>query len=162
MGHYTELGGHMRASKTYANAKRFYYWPGMFDWICALTADCLACQNYKPRPKHLNEVPLEKWQGDTAQFCAMHIDHKGPLQPPSNQNTHCLLLVDSFLRFLMVYPVTKTGAQATIAAVEKWILLFGIPQSIIHDRGTAFLNTDFVNLTKELGITLRPRTAPSA
>ena len=59
----------------------------------------------------------------------------------------------------MVYPVTNTGAQATIAAVEKWILHFGIPQSIIHNRGTAFFNTDFVNWTKELGITLRPRTA---
>ena len=61
----------------------------------------------------------------------------------------------------MVYPVTNTGAQATIAAVEKWILHFGIPQSIIHDRGTDFLNTGFVNWTKELGITLRPRTAHS-
>ena len=61
----------------------------------------------------------------------------------------------------MVYPVTNTGAQATIAAVEKWILHFGIPQSIIHDRGTTFLDADFVNLTKALGITLRPRTAHS-
>ena len=61
----------------------------------------------------------------------------------------------------MVYPVTNTGAQAKIAAVEKRILHFGIPQSIIHDRGTAFLNTDFVNWTKELEITLRPRTAHS-
>ena len=61
----------------------------------------------------------------------------------------------------MAYPVTNTGAQATIAAVEKWILHFGLPQSIKHDRGTASLNTDFVNWTKELGITLRPRTAHS-
>ena len=61
----------------------------------------------------------------------------------------------------MVYPVTNTGAQAKIAAVEKRILHFGIPQSIIHDRGTVFLNTDFVNWTKELGVTLRPRTALS-
>ena len=133
----------------------------MFDWICALTADCLACQNNKPKPKHLNEVPPEEWQGDTAPFSAIHIDHKGPLHPPSNRNTHCLLIIDSFSRFLMVYRVTNTGAQATIAAVEKWILHFGNPQSIIHDRGTAFLNTDFVNWTKELGITLRPRTAHS-
>ena len=81
MGHYKELGGHMGASKTYANAKRFYYWPGMFDWICALTAHCLACQNNKPKSKHLNEVPLEEWQGDTAPFSAIHIDHKGPLHP---------------------------------------------------------------------------------
>ena len=61
----------------------------------------------------------------------------------------------------MVYPVTNTGAQTTISAVEKWILHFGIPQSILHDRCTAFLNTDFVNWTKELGIALRPRTAHS-
>ena len=89
------------------------------------------------------------------------MDHKGPLHPPSNRNTHCLLIVDSFLRFLKVYLVTNTGAQATIAAVEKWEFRFGIPQSIIHDRGTAFFNTDFVNWTKELGIILRPRAAHS-
>ena len=162
MGHYNELGGHMGTSKTYANAKRFYYWPGVFDWICALTADCIACQNKKPKPKHLKEVPLEEWQGDSAPFCAINIDHKGPLHPPSSRNTHCLLIVDSFSRFLMVYPVINTGAQATIAAVEKWILHLGIPQSIIHDRGAAFLNTDFVNWTMEMGITLRPRTAHSS
>ena len=40
LGHYNKMGGHMRAIKTYANAKRFFYWPGMFDWIYALTADC--------------------------------------------------------------------------------------------------------------------------
>ena len=129
----------MGASKTYANAKRFYYWPGMFDWICALTADCLACQNIKPKPEHLNEVPLEEWQGSTAPFCAIYIDHKTPLRPRSNRNTHCLLIVDSFSRFLKVYSVTNTGAQATLAAVENWILRFGIPQSIIHDKEQLFL-----------------------
>ena len=156
MGHYNELGGHMGASKRYANAKRFYYWPEMFDWICSLTADCLACQNNIPKPKHPKELPLEEWQSDTAPFCAIHIDHKGPLHPPSNRNTHCLSIVDSFLRFLVVYPINNTGTQATIAAVH-----FGILHSIIHDRVKAFLNIDFVNSTKELGITLRPRTAHS-
>ena len=61
-GDYNEMGGHMGATKTYANTKRFYHWPGMFDWICALTADCLTCQNNKPKPKHQNEVLLEEWQ----------------------------------------------------------------------------------------------------
>ena len=77
------------------------------------------------------------------------------------KSLHCLLVIDAFSRFLMVYPVTNTGAQATISAVEKWIHSFGIPQSIVHDRGTAFINTEFINWTKELGITLRPRTAHS-
>ena len=142
LGHYNEMGGHMGATKTYANAKRFYYWPGMFDWICALTADCLTCQNNKPKPKHRNEVPLEEWQNETVPFCTIHIDHKGSIHPTSAGNVHCLLIVDAFSRFLMVYPVRNTTALATIAAAEKWILSFGTPQSIIHDRGTAFINTD--------------------
>ena len=61
----------------------------------------------------------------------------------------------------MVYPVGNTTALATIAAVEKWIFSFGMPQSTIHDRGTAFINTDFINWTKDFGITLRPCTAYS-
>ena len=61
----------------------------------------------------------------------------------------------------MVYTVTNTGAQGTISAVDKGIHSIGIPQSIVHDRGTAFINTKFINWTKELGITLRPRTALS-
>ena len=56
----------------------------------------------------------------------------------------------------MVYPVTKTGAQATISAVEKRIHSIGILQSIVHDRGTVFINTEFINWTKEMGSTLRP------
>ena len=56
----------------------------------------------------------------------------------------------------MVYPVTNIGAQATISVVEKWIHSSGIPQSVVHDRGTAFINTEFFNWTKELGVTLGP------
>ena len=126
----------------------------MFDWICAPTADCLTCQKNKPKPKLRKAVPMEEWLNETTN----HMDHKGPLHPPSNRNLHCLFVFDAFSRFLMVYPVTNTGAQATISAVEK-LIWFGIPQSIVHDRGTAFINTNFKNWTKELGITLRPRTA---
>ena len=59
----------------------------------------------------------------------------------------------------MVYPVFNTDAQATSSKVENWIPSFGIPQSIVQYRGTAFKNTEFVNWTKELVITLRLRTA---
>ena len=133
----------------------------MFDWICALTADCLTCQNSKPKPKYRNEVPLEQWQNETVRFRTIQIDHKGPFHPTSASNVHCLLVIDAFSRFLMVYPIRNTTAVATITAVEKWILSFGIPQSIILDRGVAFINTEFSNWTKELGITLRSRAAYS-
>ena len=95
MGLYNDFRGYMGAPKTYANAKRFCYYSGMFDWICASTVDCLVCQKNKPRPKHLKEVPLEDW-GKTAPFCAIHINHKGPLHPASKRITHCFLVVEFF------------------------------------------------------------------
>ena len=113
------------------------------------------------KPKHRNKVPLEEWQKDTIPFRTVHIDHKGPLRPPSNRNLHFQLVIDAFSRYLMVYPVIKTSAEKTITAVEKWIHSLGIPQSITYDGGTALISTDFINWTKEFGITLRPRTAYS-
>ena len=91
----------------------------MFDWICALTADCLTCQSKKPKQKHRNEAPLEEWQKETVTFRTVHIDHKGPLHPTSAGNMHCLIIIGAFSWFLMVYPVRNTTAVATISAVEK-------------------------------------------
>ena len=107
LGHYNEMGGHMGATKTYANAKRFYYWPGMFDWICALTADCFICQNIKSKSKHRNKGPLEEWQNETIPFRTVHIDHKGPLHRTSANNVHCLLIIDDFSRWSTQYVVQQ-------------------------------------------------------
>ena len=97
----------------------------------------------------------------TTPFKTTHIDHNGPLRPSSNSNNHCSVVVDAFSRFIGVYPIKDTSAQATITALEKWITSYGIPQKIIHDNGTAFINSDFINWTKEVGKTLAPRTTYS-
>ena len=104
---------------------------------------------------------MEEWQNETVTFRTTHNDHKGPLHPSSNRNLHCLLVIDAFSCSLMAFPFSNTCAQATISAVEKWIRSFGIPQSIVLDRGTAFINTEFIHWTNELGTNLRPRTAHS-
>ena len=64
----------MGAPKTHQISKVFYWWPGLFDYVCALNADCLTCQNKKPQPKHRDEVLLEEWQNRTAPFRSIHID----------------------------------------------------------------------------------------
>ena len=68
----------------------------MFDWICALTADCLTCRDNKPMPKYMNEVPLEERSNEAVPFRTIHFDHKGPLHPPRNRNLHCLMVTDAF------------------------------------------------------------------
>ena len=111
----------------------------MIDWICTLAADCLACPNSETKLKHLIVVPLENWQRDTATFCAKHIGHEGPLLQTSNGNTHCFLRFDSFSTFSMVYPVTSTVAQASIAAVESGSIFLVFPSLSYTTKKQHFL-----------------------
>ena len=115
------MGGHIGVSKKYKIAKWFHCWLGMFDCICALTVDCLICQNDKLKPKHRDEVPLEEWQNET------QVDHKGPLHPRSNRNFPYLLFIVSIFHFLMLHPIIITGSQAlTLLSKNKSTLLYSL------------------------------------
>ena len=107
-----ELSGYVRLDKTLAIVKRFFYWPGMYKCIENLIADCLDCQKNKQKRRDIHEAPLEKWT-DTVPFPfhTVHIDHKGPLNPPSNGKQHCLVIVDSFLCFIQVYPIRSDNLK---------------------------------------------------
>ena len=105
---------------------------------------------------------MEQWgELETTPLKTVHIDHKGPLRLSGNSNTHCPVVLDAFSRFLGARRVRDTGAQTTINALEKWITSYDIPQKIVHDNGSAFINSDFINWAKEFGITLAPRNTYS-
>ena len=160
LAHTHSHSGHPGIFKTFENIRQYFFWPGRYKWIVYLIEDCIECQTNKTKRHDLHEAPLEQWgELETTPFKTIHIEHKGPLR--SNSNTHCLVVVDAFSRFIGAYPVRDTGAQTTINALEKWITSYGIPQKIVHDNGSAFINSDFINWTKEFGITLAPRATYS-
>ena len=162
LAHQDSLSGHSGKYKTLSSIKRIFYWPGLYKWVSHLIANCLDCQKNKQKRKELNETPLEKWTETVPfPFHTVNIDHKGPINPPSNGNKHCLVVIDSFSRYIQVYPVSSTSASETISALEKFFLTFGIPQKLVYDKGSAFMNEEFTSWTHELGITHAPRTAYS-
>ena len=152
----------MGLDKTLANVKKLFYWPGIYKWIENLIAVCLDFEKNKQKWRDIHEAPLEKWTDAVPfPFHTVHIYHKGALNPPSNGKHHCLVIVDSFSRVIQVYPVRSTDAVDTIKALEKFILSFGLPQKLVYDKGSAFMNQDFTSYIHELGITPAPRTAYS-
>ena len=98
----------------------------MYKWVLTLIHDCLDCQKNKPQRHDLNEAPLEEW-GETTPFHTIHIDHKGPFRPCSNQKKFCLFIVDIFSRFLQVYSSKTADAPKTVKLIEKYFTRFGIP-----------------------------------
>ena len=87
----------------------------MYKWITQLIAGCPDCQKNKHKRHNLNQALLEQWT-DTVPvpFHTVHTDLKRPIYPTSNGNKHFLLVVDSFSRFLQIYPVANTTAIETI------------------------------------------------
>ena len=86
----------------------------MYKWITQLIAGYVDCQKNEHKRHDLNQAPLEQWTHKVHVLCTVHIDHKGPITPTSNAKKHCLVVVDSFSRFLQVYPVANTTAIGTI------------------------------------------------
>ena len=162
LAHTHSHSGHPGIFKTFENIRQYFFWPGRYKWIVYLIEDCIECQTNITNRLDLHEAPLEQWgQLETTPFKTKHIHHKGPFRPSSNSNTHCLVVVYSFSRFLGSYPVRDTGAQTTFNALKKWIISYGLPLKIVHDNGSVFINSDFINWTKEFRITLALRTTYS-
>ena len=117
----------------------------------------------KTKRHELHEAPLEqRGEMETTIFKTIHFDHKGTLRPSCNSNTHCLVVVDAFsLFFSGANPVRDTGVSTTINALKKWITSCGIPRKIVHDNGSTFIKSDFINWTKEFAVTFAPGTTLS-
>ena len=106
--------------KTFENIRQYFFWPGRYKRIVYLIKDCMECQTNKTKGHDLHEAPLEQCgELETTPSKTIHMDHKGQLRPRSNSNTHCLVVVDAFSRFLGAYPNRDTGAQTAINALEK-------------------------------------------
>ena len=122
--------------KTFEIIRQYFFWPGRYKWIVYPIKECLECQTNKTKRHDLHEAPLkQREEQELTPFKTIHIDHKGLVRPSSSSNTHYLVVVDVFSRFIGAYPVRDTGAQTSINALEKWITSYGVPQKNIRDNG---------------------------
>jgi len=78
-----------------------------------------------------------------------HADHFGPLQETADKNKCILVIVDAYTKFVWLYPCKSTTVDQVIAHLSLLFNLFGCPERIITDRGTAFSSISFASFTRE-------------
>lgn len=81
-----------------------------------------------------------------------HADHLGPLDTTSKSYNHILALIDSFTKFVWLYPTKSTTTKEVISKLELQKQIFGNPVQIVTDRGTAFTSQDFNDYCQIEGI----------
>lgn len=62
-----------------------------------------------------------------------------------------LVIIDSFSRFVELYPCEGTGAKAAFAALLQHTGRYGVPDEILTDNGSAFISEQFKALCEKVG-----------
>ncbi|GBM35248.1 Pro-Pol polyprotein [Araneus ventricosus] len=68
-----------------------------------------------------------------------------PLESTNKNYKHVLCVIDSFTKFVWLYPKKSTSSQEVISKLELQISVFGNPRIIISDKGSAFNSKEFDN-----------------
>ena len=137
--HDTIFGGHFGIEKTLEKLKRYWFWPGMTRDTEEYIKTCAVCQLNKHSTQKATGLlhPIKSnfpWQIVTMDFV-------GKFAPGRlTGNTMCLVIVDKFSKYVIFesVPDTVTAEQTADIFIRRVVSHFGVPESVISDRGPQF------------------------
>lgn len=152
-----ETFAHIGIRKTVALMRNQYYWVNMETDIKTVIGMCKSCLKRKSEPirKHISDSLNANFP-----FQKISLDITGPLPRGKNGERYILGIVDNFSRYVALIPLKSATAETVARALhERWITLFGAPDSVHTDRGTEFQNTLMDQLCRFYGIR-RSKSSP--
>ena len=156
--HDTESAGHLGINKTWAKAKKLpFIWISMRATIRAYVKGCSVCQRTKPSHTNRNAYLRQFPAGARLEMIGM--DLIGPLPCTPNKNKYILTIVDYWTRWCEAIPIPDKKAETVaMAFMTQFVSRYGVPMTILTDRGTEFVNETFHSCCRELLSTWKVKT----
>ena len=161
ISHTQNIKGHSGSEKTYSNFIQNFYFPNAPNWIKVLCNDCIVCQLNKTYPNQKQIAQKQDFKGQSLYFNhRISFDTKGPISPSSEGNSYIMVIVDAFTHYVALNPVPHCNAYyAYTTLYEHWIAKFGLPEILVTDNGTEFINNEIITLCHLYNIKHKPRTS---
>ena len=147
---------HPSANSTTRLITNKYVWEGMRKDIKKWVRECHKCQISKIST-HV-ESGIQPYDNVPIRFANIHMDIIGPL-PPSDGYKYILTIIDRASRWTEVFPLRTQSANSCLKYVLQWISRYGLPESIITDRGTNFTSDLWHDVITKIGVKLQHVTA---
>ena len=136
---------------------RRWLWSRMQADISAWCKQCLQCQTSKVT-RHtvpeLQEIPIP-----TRRFTEVNVDIVGPL-PPSQGYRYLLTMIDRNTRWVEVLELQDISSSTVVSGfLQAWISRFGVPVTVVTDRGCQFTGESSSTMCSQLHISHRTTTS---
>ena len=146
--------GHTAAAKTYAIARRHFFWPGLYVDARRLQEHCLQCKMHTPK-KAKAKMAGHLQATAAGQVWVLDLLHLSE----SEDGCHLVIcMVDVFSRYAVVEKLSAATSQQVKMAFQDRIMTICAPHKVITDGGSEFKG-EFTVAMRELGIEHHVTTA---
>lgn len=143
--------GHLGTDKIYEYVKQTYWFPNMKEKIRLCIQNCLKCIMFNPK-YGAKEGLLHNIDKGNKPFDTIHADHLGPLEKTKHYHRHILVVIDSFTKYVKLFPCKSTGSSETITHLKDYFRMYSKPNRLISDRGSCFTSCEFKRFLEESDI----------
>ena len=136
------LVGHNGVNRTmYKLYRKGVHFPKMRLWVRQFIRMCPFCQKMEYKRLKANVVPFTLSTYEA--MLKLSLDSIGPLPEDSRGNKYILVIIDTFTRWTMCYPLQSLNAIDCVRTLIQHIGIFGAPSEFVTDNGSQFDNSLF-------------------
>ena len=151
LSHDLPMSAHFGVKRTVHQLTRRYYWYNLKASVRDYCRRCLSCARVKrpnrPTREGVGCVPV---LGEP--FAQWSADILGPLPRTEAGNVYILVVSDLFTKWVETYCIPDQKATTVADCFVDLISRFGVPKSILTDRGTNFESALVKRICEMLGI----------
>ena len=125
-------------------------WTTMMQDVKNFIKNCVICQKLAKQEgvSHKTIYHIEA----TQPFQKVCIDTIGPLPEDNNKCKHIIVIIDVFTRYVELFGCRSTTAIEAADCLVKVFGRYGLPESIVSDQGTQYVNAVIAELLKLCGV----------